>query len=249
VTALIKERMSSFERWTYKEFPLAVGNKAFQGAIAALDLSTGKVEPGHAETDLFVIGKFAETVDATAAEALVNVNLGMEIEVEWWDNSGTNPVAATDVGSLCYVEDDQTAAISASGGSVLGRVWAVDALRGVAVEKLQSVPGGSGGAGLVETDPGAFASNDLVIAASPNSGSIYDIPATGAASTVTLPAAADEGAMLHFVADGAKNAHTVQYRDATGPTNLTTALTASKRHQVTAIFLNGKWTANAYVSP
>jgi len=92
-------------------------------------------------------------------------------------------------------------------------------------------------------------SNDSVIASDPASGLIYDIPTTAAASTVTLPAAAAEGTILYFVADGTKNGHTVQYRDATGPVNLTTALTASKRHQVTAIYLNAKWTANAYVSP
>ena len=53
--------------------------------------------------------------------------------------------------------------------------------------------------------------------------------------------------MLYFSADGVKNAHTVQYRQ--GATPLTTALTASKRHLVVALFLDGTWRANAYVSP
>ena len=252
MTALAKERMSSIERWTFKEFPLAVTTKAFQGAIAALDLSTGKVEPGHAETDLFVIGKFAETVDATLAEKLVNVDLGMEIQIEWWDNSVSNALDAADVGSICYVEDDQSVGSSPTGRSIAGRVWAVDSIRGVAVQKLEALPATTsslGGLGAEEIDPGAFAAGDLDLADSPNSGSVHDIPTTAAASTVTLPATAVEGTILYFVADGTKNGHTVQYRDATGPVNLTTALTASKRHQVTAIFLNGKWTANAYVSP
>jgi hypothetical protein len=130
------ERMSCFERWTYKEFPLAAGAKAFQGGIATIDLSTGKCEPGHAEADLFVIGKFAETVDATAGEKLVNVNLGMEIEVEWWNNSPDNAIVAANVGSLCYVEDDQTVGILATGMALAGRIWAVDSVRGVAVQKL-----------------------------------------------------------------------------------------------------------------
>ena len=100
----------------------------------------------------------------------------------------------------------------------------------------------------LETAPPAFVSNDLIIPASPASGAVYDIPTTGAASTVTLPATAEEGCILHFVADGTKNGHAVTYRDATGPANLTSALAASKRHLTTAIFLNGKWNANAYVS-
>ena len=78
----------------------------------------------------------------------------------------------------------------------------------------------------------------------------YKVPTTGAASTVTLPAAATVGTRCHFIADGALNGHTVTYRDATGPTSLTTALTASKRHMVTAIKLDAThWVCNAYVSP
>lgn len=252
MTALANERMRSVERWTYKTFPLAVGNKAWKGGIACLDLSTGKVEPGHAETDLFVIGTFAETVDATAAEKQVNVNFGMEIEVEWFDNSLSNAVAAANVGSLCYVEDDQTVTTSPTGASIAGRVWAVNATDGVAVQKLAALPpavASLNGLVGVETALAAFSSNNINVPDNPNSGAVYDVPATGAASTITLPATAVEGTFLRFVADGTKNGHTVQYRDATGPVNLTTALTASKRHQVDATFLNGIWTASAYVSP
>lgn len=95
----------------------------------------------------------------------------------------------------------------------------------------------------------AFAANDSIIAANPPSGTTYDIPTTGAASTVTLPATAAEGTILYFTADGTKNGHTVQYRDASGPVNLTTALTASKRHLVVAIRQGSLWFCNAYVSP
>jgi hypothetical protein len=253
VSALSTERMSGKEHWGSHSFPLASGNKAYKNGLACIDLSTGKVEPAHAETDLFVIGKFERTVDATAGEKQVSVAFWKEIVVEWLENDteGT-PVVAADVGSLCYLLDDQTVTGSSAGNSVAGRVWAIDATRGVAVERLQAVPAAVAsldGLGGVDTDPGAFAAGDLVIDDNPNSGAVYELPATAANSTVTLPAAADEGAIVHFVADGILNGHTVQYRDATGPANLTTALTASKRHQVTAIFLNGKWRANAYVSP
>lgn len=77
----------------------------------------------------------------------------------------------------------------------------------------------------------------------------YSIPPTGGASTVTLPAGAPDGTRVHFVADGTDNAHTVQYRDATGPTNITAALTAAKRHLVTAVKVGGKWVATSGVSP
>jgi fibronectin type 3 domain-containing protein len=251
MTALAADRMISRERWTRRRFTLASGNIAYKGAMACLDLSTGKVEPGHAETDLLVIGTFAEQVDATAADKTVDIDLGREIEVVWYVNDGTS-IASTDVGSVCYVKDDQSVTITPTGASIAGRIWAVETTRGVAVEKLQAIPAAVStldSLTLVETSPGAFAANDLIIGSSPNSGAVYDIPATGAASTVTLPATATEGTLLTFVADGTKNGHTVQYRDATGPANLTAALTASKRHQVHAVYLNGLWTANAYISP
>lgn len=252
MTALAQDRMRSTERWKYKQFTLASGNIAYQGGIATLDLSTGKCEPGHAETDLFVIGTFAEYKDASAADALVNVDLGMEMEIEWFDNSAGNPLAAADVGSLCYVEDDQTVTKSPTGASVAGRVWGIDSVKGVAVQRLTALPATNAsldGLAAVDTAPPAFAANDLVIPNNPNSGAIFDIPTTAAASTVTLPATAVEGTVIYFVADGTKNGHTVQYRDATGPVNLTTALTASKRHLVVATHLKDKWNANAYVSP
>jgi len=246
MTALSNEKMSQTERWGSHLFPLAVGNKGWKNGIAALDLSTGKVEPGHIESDLFVIGRFAETIDATSAEKQIQVNLGREIEIEWFANGGTGSACvAADVGNLCYVDDDQTVTITASGRSVAGRIWAISATQGVAVERLSTTRAPS----LPVLVTPAFVANDLVIAASPTSGAVADIPATAANSTVTLPAAAREGTRISFFADGIKNGHTVQYRDATGPVNLTTALLASKRHLVICQFLGGKWAANAYTAP
>lgn len=252
MTALAQEKMSSMERWTHKVFTLTSGTKAYKGAQCVLVLATSKVKPGVAGSGLVMIGTFDQTVDAAAGDLPVNVNLGMEIEVIWWVNSGTSPVAATDILALCYVEDDQTVSLApaSTGAPVSGRVWAVDTIKGVAVQKLAQVAVGSGGGGrLAEVALTAFSSNNINVADNPASGNIYDVPATGAGSTVTLPAAATEGSVLYFVADGTKNGHAVTYRDATGPVSLTTALTASKRHLVVATFLNGLWNANAYVGP
>lgn len=90
----------------------------------------------------------------------------------------------------------------------------------------------------------AFASNDsVVVAADLEHDGIYTVPQTGAASTVTLPADAPDGIRIHTVADAALNDHTVQYRDATGPVNLTAALTANKRHFQSFGKLAGVWYA------
>lgn len=250
MTALTSERMNTRNEFHGRKFTLAANNAAYKGGIACIDLSTGRVEPGHVETDLFCIGVFAESKASSASEQLVEVDLRRKVVAYWFANGSS--IDDTDVGSLCYLDDDQTVSTTPTGKSVAGRIWDVSTTLGVLVEILPAVPtplASLDGLPGVDTDPGSFVSNDLVIGDSPNPGAIFEIPATGAASTVTLPATATEGTIIYFVADGTLNGHTVQYRDATGPTNLTTALTASKAHAVTAIFLNGAWRAIAYVSP
>ena len=243
MTALQASKMSSFEKWGQKQFTLTSGKIAYKNGAAGIKLGTGQVQPMAAAPDMLYIGKFYEDMDATSAAKLVNVDLE-NVLVDWFVNSGSSPVAATDLGALCYFADDTTVQIAPGGGSVAGRVWGVDALKGVAVQRLAS--GNASGGVLPENTLAAFSSNNTN---APAIAGIYDIPTTGAASTVTLPAAGVEGQVLYFVADGTKNGHTVTYRDATGPVSLTTALTASKRHLVIATFLNGLWFANAYVSP
>lgn len=243
MTALAAARSPNQEAWNRKELILASGHKAWKGGIASLNLATGKVEPGASEGNRMVIGTFVSTVDATSADKACEVDFEREIRGRWWANSGTSAVGL--VGSICYVQDDQTvASVPTTGAPIAGRVWAVSATRGVFVEKLDVAPELAPSIAL-----SAFSSNNINVPDNPTPGAVHDIPATGAASTVTLPATAVEGESITFVADGTKNAHTVTYRDATGPTNLTAALTASKRHQVIATFLNSKWTAIAHVSP
>lgn len=107
-------------------------------------------------------------------------------------------------------------------------------------------------AALLDADGNAlaFAAGALAIpAASLEHDRVYALPATAANSTVTLPAGAPNGLRVQFTADGTANGHTVTYADATGPTSITAALTASKRHLVTAVKNGGKWFATTGVSP
>lgn len=236
-------KMSFTERWKYHRFTLASGSIAYKGGIAALNLATGKVVPASALPNLLVIGKFAEYKDASAADKTVNVDLGMEIDLEWWTNGSS--IASTDIGKLCYVADDQTVTLApaATSAPVAGRIWAVESARGVLVQKLMPA-----GAPSIKGVLPAHVSNDFILPlANVIPESVYDVGTTAAASFVTLPAGAQEGAKIYFVADGTKNGHTVQFRDVA--TVITTALIASKRFLVVAIFLGGKWFANAYVSP
>lgn len=247
MTALTNERMSNMEAWQSHLFTLASGNKAYKNALIGIDLGSGKVVPASTRTDLFIIGKAAETVDATAADKPLNVRLSREVWVEWLANDASS-IAATDLGAICYVKDDQSVTLVSTGASVAGRIWAVDSARGVAVELNPDTSAVGGDPLLTKGATLAFSSNNINIPTAPRSGTIFEIPATAAASTVTLPNVADDGTILYFCANGSNNAHTVTYRDA-GFEALTTALTASKYHMVIATFLGTFWRVVAYVSP
>ena len=230
-------------------FTLASGQVVWRGALIAIKLGTGQVVEATGASDELVIGTAMADVDASVATKRIAVRIERgEIHCLYLANGSS--IAATDLGATCYVADDQTVSLtpSSAGASVAGRIWGVETVRGVLVELLQPIA--QAGALLAERALPAHVSNDVILPTSGAiSGSVFDIATTAAATTVTLPAVASEGTELTFVADGTKNGHTVQYRDATGPTNLTTALTASKRHTVKAIYLNGAWSALAYISP
>lgn len=244
MTALALEKQSTIERWTYRRFTLASGTKAWKNAALGIELGTGKIKPMAAGDSFLYVGKAERTVDATAADKLCNVNLGIEIEVEWFANSGGgDAVLSTDLGGLCYFYDDQTVGILGVGKSLAGRIWAVDAVLGVAVQKLEQAK-----QLLLQPATWVYTANDFAPAAVVHR-AVYDVATTAAASTITLPAAAPSGTELYFQADGVKNGHTVQYRDATGPLNLTAALTASKRHLAICVKRGAVWAVTVTVAP
>lgn len=249
MTALAQARGNNEERFTKRQYTLASGNKGYEGGVAVLDMSTQKVEPGHAESDLLFLGKFERTVDATSADKLCTVHFGREVVGRRYVNAtSTDALASTDIGALCYIVDDQTvgklAHTSGTPRIVAGRVWEVDATRGVLVEALT----GAGPSNLKLLTIPAYVSNDSVVVEIV-SGAIYDVPTTGAASTISLPTAAalPDGINATFTADGTKNGHTVQVRDVT--TAITAALTASKRLTISVFTNGGKWFAIAHIAP
>ena len=247
MTALSQSRARRFETWKYKTFTLASGNVAYKHGAAFFNPATGKVQVATSSVGtigLVFLGLFAEDKDATSADKTVTIVFTEEKILERFVNgTSTHAIASTDVGKDAYFLDDQTLTILSAGRTLAGRIWDVDSTNGVAIERRSAEP-----ALLQQLAVASFTSNDYAPAAVIHEG-VYDVPTTGAASTITLPAAARNGTRVSFVADGTKNGHTVQYRDETGPTNLTTALTASKRHHVVCVKRDDKWFANAYVSP
>lgn len=239
------ERMSKAAAISQLSFVVTNGVTVEKGNEVFYELSTDKLV-ATPTANTIAVGIAFETVvgDGTKKASVI---LPAEWRAQWFTNDTGTAVAAGNRMGPCYFKDGGTvSAATTNGYPYAGIVLDLSTADGVLVG-VPGEPGTLGGVSRTVTAP-AFAANDLVLATVQN-GAIYDIPATGAASTVTLPAAAIEGTIIYFAADGTKNGHTVQYRDATGPANLTTALTASKRHLTACAFIGGKWFANAYVSP
>jgi hypothetical protein len=140
MTAMAGERRLREETWAYKTFKLPTAKTAFKNGVAVYDQSVAKcipMETGAGQTDLFVLGFFNETVANTSGvDKDVTVRLKREITVRWFANDATNPVTVNDIGKQCFGVDDQTASNSSatSTRSTLGVAWAIDAVKGVAVE-------------------------------------------------------------------------------------------------------------------
>ena len=249
MSALTTKRMGQTYVFRVLELTLASGNKAYHNGRACI--SGGKAVPASSAPGLVPIGKFvtnpADLVDATSGDMTVSVDFEEEHFCEWWANAtSSDAVAATDIGKMAYMLDDQTVTITSTGRSPAGRIWGVDSVKGVLIEAPSETVHAKGT--LSQQTLPAYASNDSA-PTSLEQDAVYDVPTTAANSTITLPEAAPDGTRVFFLADGTKNGHTITYRDATGPVSLNTATTASKRHLATAIKNLGKWAVSVTVAP
>jgi hypothetical protein len=225
------------------EGPVGASVTIYKGALLAYN-SAGYLVPATTAVGLRIAGVASEKVVNAGANGAKRVKF--ERGVFPFENSSSgDAIAETDVGQDCFVVDDTTVAKTNGSGtrSVAGRIESFDGGK-----PWVRILGTVGAAPYVITSLPAFAAADSAPTTIIN-GAIYDVPTTAANSTVTLPTAASDGTVATFVADGTKNGHTVQYRDQAGTTVITAALTASKRHMVTASKVGGKWFAIAHVSP
>lgn len=134
MTALTAPR-NTIERYgKYLVFPVAASKKVYEGSMIALS-ATGYATPGATATTLKTVGVARDTVDNSAgADGALTV--AVKRGVFRFDNSASgDAIALTEVGSNCYLVDDQTVAKTNGSNtrSVAGVVRDVDAL-GVWVE-------------------------------------------------------------------------------------------------------------------
>lgn len=133
-------RQTRVEAWEYiSHIILKTANVAYKGQVAAIELSTGLIVPMASATGLLPIGYFDE--DLTGDGVLtVRIHLFAEIRVHRFTNAVSGPVAASDVGNLCYFSAVDTVSMTATSRSVAGRVWRVTTA-GVLINPLTRTAG------------------------------------------------------------------------------------------------------------
>ena len=237
----MSERITQLKDHAYIAPVLTNAEVAEKGKRAFIDTTTGKATVTMSSVTMDV-GEFAETRTGDGTQTVM-IRLHADLVTRRWANDTGTAVEATDRGRVCYVRTRRRCRCRPPAGGSAGIVIDVDSL-GVRVASLMDTP-----------MPGALR-RDPQLRVERRGGRGLPAPRHGLRhpddrrqSTVTLPADAFEGTELLFVADGTKNGHHRSSTATPRAPNLTTALTASKRHQVRAVFLNGKWTANAYVRP
>lgn len=138
MTAMAKRRAVRAKRCKQLLMPAAASVTYYQGALVGFDTAgTGLIIKGAVSATFVPIGLVAEDTVLGAGGGSVLVDLFEEKSLAWFVNATAGDAcAATDVGKLCYVLDDQTVAANDATNtrSVAGRIWGFDSAKGVLVE-------------------------------------------------------------------------------------------------------------------
>lgn len=106
--------------------PVAASVTCYAGGLAARD-GNGRATPGATATTLRGIGRFAERVTCGTVAGAVNVEIEKGI-FRFANSTSTDAITTADIGSDCYIVDDQTVAKTNGSNtrSVAGKVFDVD---------------------------------------------------------------------------------------------------------------------------
>ncbi|MAI62418.1 MAG: hypothetical protein CBB87_08080 [Micavibrio sp. TMED27] len=125
---LTKPRNTPSKGTQYNHVPLAANVEVHQGALVALD-AAGNLVPGSAVNTLKKPGRATEAADNTGGAA-GDLKCRVDYECSRYDNSAAaDEITRADIGSDCYIVDDETVAKTDGGGarSVAGEIFDVDA--------------------------------------------------------------------------------------------------------------------------
>lgn len=129
MTAATQDRDTRETTGRSRAFPLEAASKIYGGTLACLNAG-GNLVKGIASTTLKCVGVAQQTYDNTAGAAGAIVGeTKVGVYGPFANSAAGDLIAATDVGSDCYIVDDSTVAKTSGSGtrSVAGKVWAVDA--------------------------------------------------------------------------------------------------------------------------
>ncbi len=114
-----------------QDFPVEAGAVIFQGAMVVINAS-GFAEPGSTATTLKAIGRCRVAADNTGgADGDITVTVDAGIFGPYVNEAAS--VLQASVGDLCYITDDNTVNLSATGRSVAGTVFELVGTTGVFV--------------------------------------------------------------------------------------------------------------------
>ena len=127
MAALTKDRDTRERPGALRAPGVAAGAKIFAGSLVVLD--GGYAKPGATATGLVAIGRAEEMVDNTSGgngDVTVTVKRGV---FRFANSAAAEAITAAEIGSDCYVVDDQTVAKTSDTNtrSVAGTVHDVDA--------------------------------------------------------------------------------------------------------------------------
>lgn len=129
MVALTADRNTPTRKTDLVEKPAAAAKTFFAGALAALD-ANGRITPGAVATTLKGLGRVEVFVDNAAGAAgavTVKVRRGT---FRWTNSAAADAITDADIGTDCYIVDDQTVAKTngTNTRSVAGKIMDVDAL-------------------------------------------------------------------------------------------------------------------------
>lgn len=128
MAALSADRNTPTRKSDLIERPAAAAKKYFAGALAALD-ANGRLVPGATATTLKGLGRIEAFVDNSAGVDDAVTVKARRGTFRWNNSTAADAIAAADIGSDCYIVDDQTVAKTSGTNtrSVAGKIMDVDA--------------------------------------------------------------------------------------------------------------------------
>lgn len=124
MAALTADRNTPMKDGELVSVPVATGVTIFAGSLVVAN-SSGFAAPGSVATTHTYLGRAEEKVVNPGANGAVSVLVRRKKAFKWANKAGDLVTQAL-LGKSCYIEDDQTVRLTATGASVAGIVIAVE---------------------------------------------------------------------------------------------------------------------------